>query len=108
MTLGLQLALIGLVVTRRSWLMAGPRRSRLAFIESPKFPSRVAIAGVAALAVGLLIDVFVTANWFLHRPVLSDSVPIASFAHSLLIMGGVTVGFAFGLQSLNWQERPEG
>jgi len=107
MTLGLQLALIGLVVTRRSWLMAGPRRSRLAFMESPKFPSRIAIAGVAALAVGLLIDVFVTANWFLHRPFLSDSVPIASFAHSLLIMGGVTVGFAFGLQSLNWQERPE-
>jgi glycosyltransferase involved in cell wall biosynthesis len=107
MTLGLQLALIGLVVTRRSWLMAGPRRSRLAFMESPKFPSRVAIVGGLALLAGLVIDGFVTANWFLGKPFLSDSVPIASFAQSLLIMGGVTVGFAFGLGSLNWQQRPD-
>jgi hypothetical protein len=67
----------------------------------------VAIAGGVALAVGLLIDVFVTVNWLFKARFLADSVPIASFAHSLLIMGGVTVGFAFALQSLNWQERPD-
>lgn len=107
MTLGLQLVLIALVVTRRSWLIAPRRRSRLAFVAGQKFPTRAGLAGLAAVSVGLLIDGVLAANWLFHNPPLSVELPLASLAQSLLIMGGVTVGFAFGLQSLNWQEESE-
>lgn len=107
MTIGLQLVLIGLVVTRRSWLLAPRRRSRLTFVAGQKFPTRVGLAGLAAVSIGLLIDGVLTANWLFHNPPLSVELPLASLAQSLLIMGGMTVGFAFGLQSLNWQEGAE-
>jgi hypothetical protein len=104
MTLGLQLVLIGLVVVRRSWLMARQRRARLAFVAAPGFPTRAALLGVFAALLGLALDAVLTVNWFLNRPALSIERPLASLAQSLLIMGGVTVGFAFGLQSLTWHE----
>jgi glycosyltransferase involved in cell wall biosynthesis len=104
MTLGLQFVLLGLVVVRRSWLMPRRRRARLAFVADPRFPARAALGGILAMVVGVTIDAVFMFNWFFKNPALSVQLPLASLAQSLLIMGGMTIGFAVGLQSLTWFE----
>lgn len=104
MTLGLQFVLIGLIVVRRSWLMPRRRRARLAFVADRRFPARAAIGGMVAVGVGLAVDAVFIFNWFFKNPALSLQLPLASLAQSLLIMGGMTVAFAFALESLTWFE----
>jgi energy-converting hydrogenase Eha subunit A len=99
--LGMQFALVGMVLAYRSPLVTNGARLRFRFVASARFPAKCVALGVVALLLGLALDGYLFVRWVSGSPALSRALVLASAAQTLLIAGGWLVSFGFVSWSLN-------
>ena len=95
--LGVQALLSGAVLAAYSSVVSTRTRVRFSFTKSTRFLSRCEVAGAAAIAVGLAIDIALFVNWVGGADAPSVGMPLAGLAQSLIIVGA-SLG-SFGIVS---------
>jgi glycosyltransferase involved in cell wall biosynthesis len=99
--LGMQFALVGMVLAYRSPLVTNGARLRFQFVANASFPGRCVALGTVALFLGLALDGYLFVRWVSGSPAPSRALVLASAAQTLLIAGGWLVSFGFVSWSLN-------
>ena len=101
-SLGLDMAIGGMVLAYRSSLVAKSARRKFRFVGQRGFPALCVRVGVAAGLVGLAIDGYLFLLTVSASHPLSPGSAVAAAAQSLLIAGGslATLGFLIG--SWHW------
>jgi glycosyltransferase involved in cell wall biosynthesis len=103
LTLGMQSALVGMVLANRS-LVGDREHDRFRFVRTRTFTSTCMGAGVEALVLGLLIDTLLLLHPISGADVFARGLQFASAAQSLLLLGGTLLSFGFVVRCLNWRQ----
>jgi glycosyltransferase involved in cell wall biosynthesis len=105
LVLGLQTMLVGLIFLWRRAVLTGRTMGRgYRFISAAAFPRVCATTGVGALLAGFGLDGLLFVKWIQGRSNL-DELPIASFAQSLVLVGGSLASFGLVVMWLHWDRR---
>src|ERR1700693_2006950 len=93
--LGMQFALVGMVLGYRSPLVTNGARSRFQFVADSRFPAKCVSLGIVTLLLGLALDGYLFLRWVSGSPAPSRALVLASAAQTLLIAGGWLISFGF-------------
>ena len=85
--------LAGMILARQSTLVSHKVRDRFAWLDEARTTTRAMKAGTTAVALGLVIDIGLTLNWFAGHSAPSRGLVLAALAQSLIILG-LVVGTA--------------
>jgi len=94
LVLGVQALMAGTVLAYRSSVTTAGVQRRFAFVGRPTFPAHCRVTGLMMILTGLTIDVGLFVAWL--RGASSPpagGLGLASFAQSLLILGGTLLSF---------------
>jgi hypothetical protein len=104
LVLGLQALLVGLVfVWRRASVSGKGVTHLLRFVRSRAFPPSCSVVGAITILAGFALDAVLFARWIRGLSSFGD-LPTASFAQSLILIGGTLVSFGLVVMWLHWDK----